>query len=208
MARVYGIEKRLEKRNTDEKLIKEIIGNGDLINIIKRMEQSLEPEILYEILGSCACTGGKEYLKSCEKIGKEIANKTLKEKIDFLNKETDYIKNTFYNDNTLTNIMFQKENDRYKCYCSAAVRNGSKVSDLALKNDDLDAPVMPLSYCFCCAESILLHLQLKLGIELKTKKIVSSPINSKGEKPCEIIFEIFPDTVYNLNKLMDNKKKK
>ena len=35
MARVYGIKKRLEQNNIAKKDIKEIIGNGDLVNIIK-----------------------------------------------------------------------------------------------------------------------------------------------------------------------------
>jgi len=61
-----------------------------------------------------------------------------------------------------------------------------KVSDLAGAENDRD---MPLSYCFCCAGSYRRHLQLRLGVELKTREIVSSPINSGGEKPCVIIFE-------------------
>lgn len=141
MARVEGIKKRLESKNTEEKIIREIIGNGDLINIIQRMEQLIEPNIMREILDSCACTGGKKYLKYCENIGKEITGKTLEEKVEFL-------------------------------------------------NEDSDDRVMPLSYCFCCAGSMCLHLQLKLGIELKAQEIVTSPINSKGEEPCRIIFEI------------------
>jgi hypothetical protein len=190
MARVYGIKKWLEDKNTDEKIIKEIIGDGDLVNITKRMEKLLEPDTMYEILGSCSCTGGKKYLKYCENIGKEITGKTLKEKIEYLNKDSDSEKIKLNSANTLTFGLFYKENNKCKCLCSAAVKKGVKVADIALINEDSDDRVMPLSYCYCCAGSMRLHLQLKLGIELKTKKIVSSPINSKGEKPCEIIFDI------------------
>jgi len=191
MARVYGIEKRLKKRNIDEKIVMEIIGDGDLVNIIKRMEKSLDPDTMCQILESCACTGGKKYLEQCKKTGKEIAAKTLKEKMDFLNEKSDLgEKWTLKNGNTLTYMMPIKDNDRYKCVCSAAVKTGIKVSDLASINNDSNDSVMPLSYCFCCAGSIRLHAQLKFGIELKIKKILSSPINSKGAKPCEIIFEI------------------
>jgi len=190
MARVEGIKKRLESNNTDEKIIKEIIGDGDLLNIIKRMEKSLEPDVMHEILGSCACTGGKKYLKYCENIGKEIAGKTLKEKADFLNKDSDSEKITLKSADTMTFILSNKDNNKYKCVCPATVKKGIKVADLALENNDSDDRIMPLSYCFCCAGSMRLHLQLKLGIELKVKEIVSSPINSKGKKPCEIMFEI------------------
>jgi len=192
MARVYGIKKRLESRNTDPKIVKELIGDGNLINIINRMEKSLEPDIMHQILSSCACLGGRKYLKHCEDIGKEIAGKTLTEKIDYINKnaDTEFEKTMLNSTNTLTMSLFWKDNDKYKCYCSAAVKNGIKVSDLTLENNDSDDHVMPLSYCFCCAGSMLIHLQLKLDIKLKTKEIVSSPINSKGKKPCEIAFEI------------------
>ena len=190
MARIDGIEKRLKKRNIDEKIVKEIIGDGDLVNIIKRMEKSLDPDTMYEILGSCACTGGKTHLKYCENIGKEFAGKTLKEKIDCLNKDSDSEKITLNSADTITFILSNKDNSKFKCVCSAIVKKGIKVADLTLKNNDSDDHIMPLSYCFCCAGSIRLHLQLKLGIELKAKKIVSSPINSKGKKPCEIVFEI------------------
>jgi hypothetical protein len=190
MARIEGIKKRLEKNNTDEKTIKEIIGDGDLVNIIKRMEKSLKPDIMHEILGSCACTGGKKYLNYCENIGKEIAGKTLKEKVDFLNKDSDSEKIILRSTNTMAFILSNKDDNKYKCVCSATVKKGIKVADLTLKNNNSDDCVMPLSYCFCCAGSMRLHLQLKLGIELKAKEIVSSPINSKGKKPCEILFEI------------------
>jgi hypothetical protein len=190
MARVEGIKKRLESKNTEEKIIREIIGNGDLINIIQRMEQLIEPNIMREILDSCACTGGKKYLKYCENIGKEITGKTLEEKVEFLNKDSDSEKIALKGDNTLTYVLSYKDNSKYKCLCSATVKKGIKVADIALKNEDSDDRVMPLSYCFCCAGSMCLHLQLKLGIELKAQEIVTSPINSKGEEPCRIIFEI------------------
>jgi len=190
MARVEGIKKRLENNNTDEKTIKEIIGDGDLVNIIKRMEKSLELDIMHDILSSCACTGGKKYLKYCENIGKELSGKSLKEKVDVLNKDSVSEKIMLKSAKTMTFILSNKDNNKYKCVCSATAKKGIKVSDLTLKNNDSDDCIMPLSYCFCCAGSMLLHLQLKLGIELKTKEIVSSPINSKGKKPCEIMFEI------------------
>ena len=187
MARVYGIKKRLEKNNFDDEFIKEIIGNGDLIDITLRMEKLLDHDMMRQILESCGCLGGKEYLKQCEKVGKEMAGKALEEKLDTINNEDhDFYTMTLNDDNTLTIKMCFKGDGKYRCSCSAAVKNGVKVSDIALSDDR----VMPLSYCFCCAGSSRLHLELKLGMKLKTKEIISSPINSKGEKPCSFIFEI------------------
>ncbi len=35
MARVYGIKKKLSQNNVDEKIIKEIIGNEDLVMLLR-----------------------------------------------------------------------------------------------------------------------------------------------------------------------------
>jgi|GEM_PF-505397 len=199
MAKLYGIKKRLEDKDIDEKLRKEIIGNGNLIDVIERMEKLLEPEMMYEILDSCACLGSKEYLKMCEKAGKEAADKTLEEKVNHFSNELDYYKIALNDDNTLSvkmsfngnnTLTANANNEKFGCVCSAAVKNHVKVSDYAISANNSDEGVMPLSYCICCAGSSRVHLQLKLGVSLKTKEIISSPINSRGEKPCEFAFEI------------------
>ncbi len=188
MARVYGIKKALALNNVDEKTIKEIIGNEDLVDVIGRMENLIDSDMMHEILDSCACGGGQEFLNQCKKIGKDLAGKTLDEKIDYLNNYIFHSEKIILNrNNLLTGTFLYKENEKYKCVCSAAVKKGMMVYDLT---ENTDNRTMPLSYCFCCAGSFRRHLQLQLGIELKTKKIVSSPINSRGQKPCEFIFEI------------------
>ena len=191
MARVYGIKKRLGQNNIDKKLIREIIGNEDLVEVITRMETSLDSNMVCEILDSCACLGSKEYLIKCKKIGKELTGESLNEKIIHLNSKIFTSESiTLNNDGTLSAVMVYKNNDMYSCVCSATVCKDVKVSDLALSKGNSDDRVMPLTYCLCCAGSFRRHLQLMLNIELKTKKIISSPINSRGEKPCEFVFEI------------------
>lgn len=191
MARVEGIKKSLVKKGVDDKTTKEIIGNGNLINVIERMEKTLDSNTMQEILDSHACSGGKEYCERLKKVGKEIADKTLSEKIAHVNNISADSENIILNsDNTLSVKWSFDNNGKYKCLCSAAVKKGVRVSDIALENNDIGDCVMPLSYCYCCAGSGRRHLQFQLGIELKTKEIISSPISSKGEKPCELIFEI------------------
>jgi hypothetical protein len=77
MARVYGIKKRMEQNNLDERAVNEIIGDGDLVNIIIRMEKLLDPEITYQILDSCAC---RISLKDINDI-KGVKAETLEDKI-------------------------------------------------------------------------------------------------------------------------------
>ena len=196
---MYGIKKRLEDKGIDETLKKEIIGNGNLVGATERMERLLEPEMMHEILDSCACLGSKEYLKICEKAGKEAADKTLTEKVNHFSNEYDYYKITLHDTNTVrvkmsfndnNTLAANENNEKYGCVCGAAVKNHVKVSDYAIPTNNPDDCVMPLSYCICCARSSRVHLQLKLGVSLKTKEIISSPINSRGKKPCEFTFDI------------------
>ena len=45
------------------------------------------------------------------------------------------------------------------------------------------------TYCLCCAGHFKHHYQKALGIRLETKEIVSSPLESGGERPCVIAFK-------------------
>ena len=191
MARVEGIKKSLIQNGVDEKTMKEIIGNGNLVNIIERMENMLDPDIMHRILDSHACGGGKDYVARLKKIGREIASKTVSEKVAHVNSlssESEQI--ILREDNTLSVLWSYRDGEKYRCLCSAIVIKGVKVSALAQDNHDAGGCVMPLSYCYCCAGSGRRHLQLQLGVELKTKEVMSTPINSKGKRPCEIIYQI------------------
>jgi hypothetical protein len=189
MARINGITKRLVQLGFDTLAIKTIVGSGNLVNAISQMDKRLAPEVMHDILDSCACTGGKDFLKRCETIGKEMAGMTLAEKIDYINSISSEDESIVLNDDgTLTVRWAFASGEKHKCVCSAAVKNGLRVAQLA---EDADGS-MPLSYCYCCAGSARRHLQLQLGISLKTKEIITSPINSSGEKPCKFILEVVP----------------
>jgi ribosomal protein L18 len=87
------------------------------------MENTLDPDTLHQLLDSQGCTGGKEYLKRCKKIGKEIADKTLSKKIAHANNISSDDEKVILNaDNTLTVILSFNGNEKYKCACSAAVK--------------------------------------------------------------------------------------
>lgn len=184
MARIYGIKKRLAEHITDENLIKEIIGNGDLVDMTMRMEKLLDPEIIYQILDSCACGTSKKELKGI----KAIEAETLEEKIAKIALSGDFHSDwnvTLNSNHTIAAGWVIKENDHYACVCSSVVNKNTKVSDLPQ-----GGRTMPLTYCFCCAGHCRQHLEKLLDIQMKTKEIVSSPINSKGKEPCEFIFEM------------------
>ncbi|MGN0634167.1 MAG: hypothetical protein ACI4JW_09905 [Oscillospiraceae bacterium] len=64
---------------------------------------------------------------------------------------------------------------KYACACPTFNKSG--YGEKVLKD-----------YCYCCAGHFLHHYQIMLGVRLKTLEIVSSPLDSGGEKPCVIRF--------------------
>ena len=45
-------------------------------------------------------------------------------------------------------------------------------------------------FCGCCAGHVRYSYQRALGVELRLKEIVSSPLDSDGKNHCEFPFEI------------------
>ena len=188
MARVYGLKTQLAKNGIDEPTIKAIIGNGDLVDVTTRMESLLDADTMQRALDACGCSGGSAFIAHCKKIGKALAGQSLSEKIDHLNNNvfrTEHI--ALEGDGLLRGTLVFEENGKHRCVCSAVIKKGLIVADLT---GDADARVMPLAYCYCCAGSFRRHLQLQLGVELRTREIISSPIHSKGEQPCAFVFAL------------------
>ena len=133
MARIYGIVKSLTEYGFDNKTIKEIIAGGNLVNVIERMEKTLDPDVLHEILDRHACGGGKDFVARMKKIGKEIADKPLKEKIDYVNSMSSGSEKVTLNaDNTLSVKWSFYNSGKYKCVCGATIKTGVRVAELAL----------------------------------------------------------------------------
>ncbi len=182
MARIAGLKTKLSRFNINEKVAKEIIGTGDLVEVIERMEKLLEPDTTYQILDNSCCDGKTDSFM-------EIAGETLQEKIDKIPCLTDFHAGwnvKMNDDNTLTAGWILKNNNGFYCVCSATV-NRKKVRVRDLTHGER---TMPLTYCLCCAGHCRRHLEKLLGVKLKTIEVVSSPINSMGQKPCEFIFDI------------------
>jgi len=190
MASVSGIAKRLRENDIEEKLIEEIIGDSDIVNIIQRMDELLEFNVKCHVLDACACcTKSTKQDKMCREYGRAMADKPLEEKMKGL-ADINFGCVTLNADKTLT-ISFCWIIDGKK-FCSCGYTRGISMAGRPSKNknDANQNRIIPLSYCLCCAGNFRDHLQNALCVKLKTKEIVSSPINSKGEKPCEFMLEI------------------
>lgn len=184
MARLAGLKTKLSKHNVDERIAREIIGNGDLVDVTIRMGKMLNPETVCEILDASACGTSKRELDGI----KEIEAETLKKKIGGLAHLQDFHSEwdvSLNDDGTLTGGWAIGEKGAFACVCSAPVDKQTKVSDLVRENRK-----MPLTYCLCCAGHCRQHLERLLGVRLKSREVLSSPINSDGHKPCLFLFDI------------------
>ena len=193
MASVHKITRGLKENNVDEKLSAEIIGEGDIINIIRRMDDMLDKEVTYKVLDACACCTktSKAQDKKCKEYGKAMEGKPLSEKVKGLG-SIDFHNVTLNDDGTLyVNWYWDIVEGTKTCSCGA-INVPIIASKMLLKDKKVpvDERVMPLSYCYCCTGHFRYHLQNALRLKLKTKEILSSPINSKGEDPCAFVFEI------------------
>jgi hypothetical protein len=148
---------------------------------MKIMDENLDADLCYQIIDSCACCIGgtrdkkvKEFLKSIE--GKNL---TLEERVKAL-REAHPFENymtTLQEDGTIRDGIYYKVDEEFKCACPC------------LNKEKLDEPISS-TYCLCCAGHFRHYLQKSLGVNIKTKQVESSPLESMGKKPCVFIFEV------------------
>ena len=96
-------------------------------------------------MDSYARRDDKEIIKRCKKIGKEIAGKTLSEKMDHVNSiSRDSEKIAVNVDGKLTVTWSFNGNGKYKCICFATVNKGVKASELAFQHNNAGDCIVPL----------------------------------------------------------------
>lgn len=78
---------------------------------------------------------------------------------------------------TIVDGIYYQADGKYRCVCGRV--GGVK----------LDRPISS-TYCLCCAGHFRHHLQKALDVNLRLKEVVSSPLATLGETPCEFIFEV------------------
>jgi len=126
--------------------------------------------------------------QGCEKYAHEphysalmvkLNGKSIQERIDILNAMdiTEQANYRINNDGTLSIFADHKRNEKYIC-CCPIIHKLSKPAAVSL------------TYCGCCSGHLKYHAETFLGVKLRLKEIVSSPISSDGEKYCEHLFEI------------------
>lgn len=144
---------------------------------IELMDQQMSFNERYQVLDFNACCKGGAREKAVKAFIKENQQLSLAEKIQKVHMVQHMGNPTLNGDGTLTTGIYWQVDGVYKCPCPNF--NGLK-----------DTPKVSKTYCLCCGGHFRHHYQNMLGIKLKTKEIVSSPLESGGKEPCIIVFEI------------------
>lgn len=149
------------------------------IAIVNQMDKLLSKEQCLAVMEQQGCcTTGKPAVVHRE-FGKKYKDKNLKEKLELYDKmDTPHKPPCRLNDDgTLSVFWCHGQEGDYTCVCGNIKK--------------LHKPVnIPITYCGCCGGHVRQNLKKSLGINLKLKEIVSSPISSNGKKHCEFLFEI------------------
>ncbi len=109
----------------------------------------------------------------------KLKGKPIKERIRILNAMdvNESARSRLNDDGTLSIFWDFEDNGKHRCVCSI-INKLSKPTTVSL------------TFCGCCSGHVKYHFENSLGVKLRLKETVSSPISSNGEKQCEHLFEI------------------
>lgn len=160
------------KDNSPKKLKKAFFSRA-----MKQIDELFDKDTRYQIIDWCACSkSGKRY-KDIKKIAKIIQDKSLEEKIKALWQVEKMSQPVLNKDGVITTGIYYLEGNKYKCACPC------------FHNEIITEPISA-TFCLCCAGHFRFHYQNALGLSLKTKAVISSPLESLGKDPCVFKLEI------------------
>ncbi len=152
-----------------------------VIAAVDQMDALLSRDQCLSVMEKQGCCKGGKRDKDCKAFGKQHRDKPLAEKLALLSTIENMMQPELNEDGTITITLSGYQNGVHigKTTCSCG----------AIKKLKQPFSVSP-TYCGCCAGHFLYHYQNALGMKLRLKEIVSSPLNTNGEKPCVFTFEI------------------
>lgn len=159
-----------------------------VIAAIEKMDELMTKEQKYAVMENQGCCKGGERDEACKAFNKAHEGEGLAERIEALRAERLQKQGLYYifpptlnDDGSLTVSFGGHQNGvhtgRTTCSCSTIKK--------------LKQPFCVSStYCGCCAGHFMYHYQNALGVKLRLKEIISSPLNTNGEQPCTFNFEV------------------
>jgi len=155
----------------------------ELISLIDQMDKILTKEQCLSVMVEQGCHKDDTTTAPFRAFGAKHADKTVDEKIKLFDElETGHKAPCHLNpDGTLSIYWNGWDNIKKQCVCHVIKR----------LYKERGGPVnVSKTFCGCCAGHIRNTYQHALGVNLKLKEIVSTPINSNGKDRCEFLFEI------------------
>lgn len=141
------------------------------------LDEQLDPSLVTQIMDYNACCKGGSRDKASKEFAKRYKALDLSDKIALIAEVPNMGKPVMLDVETIKTGIYWKVDDLFRCPCPNF--NGLK-----------EPPQIPLSYCQCCAGHFRYHYQKMLDVNLSIFKIISSPLFSKGQLPCEFLFKI------------------
>ena len=155
----------------------------EVLALISQMDELLTEEQCLSIMEEQGCGKAGKGNEASLSFGRSHSGKSVEERIDLLDGVTVHpnVPRRLNEDGTLSVFWEIGEKDHYQCVCYGYKR---------LLKDQPQTGNVPKTYCGCCGGHIRHHYQNILGVKLRLKEVVSSPISSGGKKRCEFLFEI------------------
>jgi len=186
----HKIKNTMLKQGISENIIEQFVFPDSIklentIAFIDQMDKLLSKEQCLAIMEEQGCVKTGKMDVASRAFGKEHAYKTLEEKIKLLDEANipyrPFGQCRLNPDGTLSVGGYEyghKHEGNYKCGCHEIKKLPQQPTNISR------------TYCGCCG-GLWRHLyQNALGVKLRLIEIVSSPLSSNGEKPCEWLFDI------------------
>ena len=138
------------------------------------MNEKLPPESIQKILESNSCCRSGARLKNSREFAKRYAGYSTLERLKLISENPNLNMGSAGLDENgclVVNAVAYHSGDKFECVCPTI----SKVPHIA--------PI-PREYCWCCGGHFKFHYEIMLGVKLQAVEIISSPLDTGGEKPC------------------------
>ena len=142
------------------------------------LTENADISTVHNLYESNACCKGGSREKAAKAFAKKYEGVDYAERLRHIDEVAYMGTAVLESDNVIcVNAVRYVVGDKFACACSNFNKSGYTEK---VKKD----------YCYCCAGHFLHHYQIMLGVKLKTKEIVSSPLDGGGAEPCVIRFSV------------------
>jgi len=156
---------------------------GEVISVINQMDALLSREQCLAVMEEQGCCKDEKVTAPFTAFGLKYADKTVDEKINLFGEIKSGHKPPCHlnPDGTLSVYWDGWDREKERCVCHVIKR---------LYKEQGEPVKVSKTFCGCCAGHVRNTFQCALGVDLRLKDIVSSPINSNGKDRCEFLFEV------------------